>query len=158
MDKEKAYERLAELCSKAEYSTGEALQRLYRWGFDRQTACETVQRLVDERYIDDERFARAFVRTKVNLSRWGMTKARMALREKGIDRDIIDMAIDTEVDPDTYYRNLAATLRAKGSGMERPLTYDDSRKLAQYAHGRGYELSLVLEMIADEDYWRNEPS
>lgn len=151
-----AYARLADRCATTEICTGEALEKLRQWGLGEADSNATVQRLVDERFIDDGRFARAFVRDRVCNGRWGLLKVRRAMQLKRLDNDLIDEAIADEVDDRQYFGNLAAALRSKGRNMPSPLSRDDRMKLMRFAMGRGYEPGLVSEMVADEEYWREE--
>lgn len=148
--------RLADRCAMAEVSTGEALEKLRGWGISGRGAYDIVQRLVDERFIDDERFARAFVRDRVNNARWGVNKIRAAMRQKGIDAQTANIAIEEELDEEVYIRNLASALRSKGGKFTSPLSREDYARLVRFALSRGYEAGLVSEMIADEDFWRND--
>lgn len=157
MTPQEAETRITDLCATAEYSTGEAMQRLHLWGISKPESIAIVQRLVDSRFIDDMRFARAFVRTKINISRWGRIKTAQSLAQKGVDRAIIAQAIEEETDLEQYYANLAHLLRAKAASYSSPLTHDQFMKTARYAQGRGYETDLIFDMLRDEDYWRNEP-
>lgn len=150
-----ALNRLADRCAMAEVCTGEALDKLRQWGIAPDQADGIVQRLIDNRFIDDERYARSYVRERVANARWGVNKIRAVMRLKGIETAIIDLAISEEVDEELYFSNLAAALRSKGRNMSSPLSRDDYARLARFALSRGYESSLVSEMIADEDYWRN---
>lgn len=149
-----AYARLVDLCSVGEYSTGEALERLRGWSIVGPQAYAIVQRLVDQRFIDDERFARAYVRNKITVGRWGRVKIRQSLRLKGIDREEADRILDEETDLDVYYANLAAALRSKARSMPEVLDRDCRARLLRFAVGRGYEPSLVMEMLPEEDFWR----
>lgn len=151
-----AYSRLADRCAMTEISTGEALEKLRRMGLRGPRAEAIVQRLVDERFIDDERFARAWVRDRFGLARWGRRKIRESLILKRVDSAIIRQALEEEIDPEAYYENLADALRSKARGMSEPLTREERMKLARFAASRGYEPDLIMEMIADEDYWRGE--
>lgn len=151
-----AYSKLVDLCSAGEYSTGEALERLRAWGIAERDAFDIVQRLVNERFIDDERFARAYVRSKIVYDRWGLVKIRQSLYKKGVERELIDTAIAEEVDMDVYYSNLADVLRSKARTMPAELDADCRAKLLRFATGRGYEPGLVMEMLPEEDFWRNE--
>ncbi|MDE7111744.1 MAG: RecX family transcriptional regulator [Muribaculaceae bacterium] len=157
LTEKEAYSRLADMCVAADYSTGETLERLRGWGITGRVAVDIVQHLVDERFIDDERFARAYVRSKVNHSGWGRVKIRHALFQKGIERELIDLAIDEEVDIDVYHSNLADALRSKARSMPDTLDADCRSRLLRFAVGRGYEPGLVMEMIPEEDFWRYEP-
>lgn len=150
-----AYSRLADRCAMTEMSTGEALEKLRRLGITQSEAYSIVQKLVDERFIDDERFARMYVRDKLVNARWGRIKISQSLRLKGVDSEIAAEAFESVWDDQVYFRNLAAALRNKARTMGQPLTYPDKVKLVKFAAGRGYEPELIREMLADEDYWRD---
>lgn len=156
MDTAKAYSRLADRCALSEMCTGEALEKLRLWGIGRHEASKIVQRLVNERFIDDERFARVWVRDRLHNARWGAVKIRQSLRLKRLDYEVIEAAMESEMNQEVYFSNLAAALRSKGRSLPSPLTYTDRMKLMRFAVGRGYEPGLVSEMIDDEEYWRNE--
>lgn len=155
---EQALTRLQELCARAEICTGEALDKLRRWGVTGRRAEQVVQSLVDDRFIDDERFARAFVRDRYRHSRWGRLKIAQALRLKRVDREYIDAALDEEIDQELYEQILSELLRAKLQQL--PADDDDYAvcgKLCRFAAGRGYEPSVVMRlvadgMLADQDY------
>lgn len=152
---EQAYSKLAERCSSTELCTGEALDKLRLWGIDSSDAYRIVQRLVNERFIDDERFAGIWVRDKLYNARWGVLKIRNSLRLKRIDSDIIDAAIAENLDSEQYYENLQTALRAKARSLPSPLTYETKMKLARFAINRGYEPRLVQELLNDE-FWRDD--
>ncbi|MBD5282692.1 MAG: RecX family transcriptional regulator [Bacteroides sp.] len=153
---DEARARLMDLCACGEYSSGEALERLRKWGIRGAAAIEIVQRLIDERFIDDERFARAFVRAKVAYSGWGRIKIRAAMAQKGIERELIDLALEEEIDDETYCSNLAEALRSKARTMPEVLDSDCRAKLLRFAASRGYEPGLIMEMLPEEDFWRYE--
>lgn len=152
-----AYARLADRCATTELCTGEALDKLHRWGVASREAESIVQRLVTERFIDDERFARIWVRDRLWNARWGLLKIRAAMRLKRLEPETVEAAIGEEMDDERYFANLAAALRSKGRRMASPIAYEDKVKLARFAMSRGYEPELVREMLADESYWREEP-
>lgn len=148
--------RLMDRCAIAEVCSGEAVEKLRAWGITGREADALVQKLVDTRFIDDERYARAFVRSGVNHSGWGRLKIRNALRLKRIDSELIDLALAEEIDEQAYYENLAAALRSKARSMPGRLSAEQRAALMRFAAGRGYEPSLIMEMLPEEDYWRPE--
>ena len=100
--------------------------------------------LIDEGYLDDERYASTFVRSKIHLKKWGVNKIRMALKMKGISDEIISNVL-SEIDPEIYREELIKVLKAKKINETDP--YKRRAKLAQYAMQKGYEPSLVWETI-----------
>lgn len=103
-----------------------------------------VKLLVDEGYIDDERYASTFVRSKIHLKKWGVNKIRMSLRMKGISDEVIKNAL-SEIDPEIYREELIKVLKAKK--INEPDPYKRKAKLAQYAMQKGYEPGMVWEVI-----------
>lgn len=152
---DQAYSKLAERCATSELCTGEALEKLRLWGIPSDAAINIVQRLVNERFIDDERFAGIWVRDRLYNARWGVLKIRNSLRLKRIDSDIIETALAENIDSERYCANLLAALRAKARALPSPLTYEAKMKLARFAINRGYEPSLVQEFIQDESWREN---
>ena len=92
-----AYLTLAALCAQAEHCQHEMLEKMRRWELSAEAQARVMERLVKERYVDDERYARAFVKDKVRYNKWGRRKVEQALWQKHIDEDIRQRALD-EVD------------------------------------------------------------
>ncbi len=107
-----------------------------------------VKLLVDEGYLDDERYASTFVRSKIYLKKWGVNKIKMSLKMKGISDEIIGNAL-SEIDPEIYKDELIKVLKAKKINDTDP--YKKKAKLAQYAIQKGYEPSLVWDALRHFD-------
>ena len=107
-----------------------------------------VKLLVDEGYLDDERYASTFVRSKIHLKKWGVNKIKMSLKMKGISDKIITNAL-SEIDPEIYREELIKVLKAKKTNETDP--YKRKAKLAQYAIQKGYEPTLVWNMLSSFD-------
>ena len=147
--KEAAMAWAENICSRGEYASGEILDRLIRKGLPMAQALQIVHSLEERRYIDDERFARAFVREKTVLAAWGKRKVRVALMCKRIDSDIIDEALD-EVDEEEYLDTLCDLLRAKARSLRLDmgnLDYPSRTKLYRFAAARGYESPAITEAL-----------
>lgn len=148
-----ALAKMQDLCSRAEISTGEALDKLRRKGITGRTAEQIVQNLVDTRFIDDERFARAFVREKYLYARWGRIKIRQALRLKHVDSEYINAALDEEIEPETYAGNLLRLLHAR----RRQIPADTepaaaTARLLRFAAGRGFEPALIVSILRSDAF------
>ena len=107
-----------------------------------------VKLLVDEGYLDDERYASTFVRSKIHLKKWGVNKIKMSLKMKGLSDEIIGNAL-SEIDPEIYKDELIKVLKAKKINESDP--YKKKAKLAQYAIQKGYEPSLVWDALRHFD-------
>ena len=105
-----------------------------------------VRSLLDERFIDDERYARAFVRDKYRFNGWGRAKITAALRTKGIEAAVIDEALG-EIDDEEYEKVMTQALAAKVrtlAGRE-PRAARDA--LVRFAASRGYEPARFFPVI-----------
>lgn len=108
------------------------------------------------RFVDDERFARAYVLEKVRVSRWGRVKIRLGLVAKRIDRDIIEVALEEEIDSREYEGNLIEILRAKMRTIDDPDSYEGKTRLFRHGVMRGYESREVVAAIKSDGLWEME--
>lgn len=131
-------------CAYQDRCTHEVRTKLATFDMSDSDKEKIVKLLVDEGYIDDERYASTFVRSKIHLKKWGVNKIRMSLKMKGISEEIISNAL-SEIDPEIYKDELIKVLKAKKINESDP--YKKKAKLAQYAIQKGYEPSLVWEIV-----------
>ena len=110
-----------------------------------------LRTLFSEGFVDDERFANAFVRGKINQNGWGLNKIRYQLIQKEIDKEIIKEALG-QIDEKKYRQRLIEVLKAKAKTIKAENDYEKKRKLAAYAMQKGFEASLVWEVLKDLDY------
>lgn len=143
---EKALIRCEELCARAERCEHELREKMRTWRIDSRDIDAIINSLTTRRFLDDSRFARAFVRDKYRFARWGRRKIAMALKQKRIDSDTIDEALE-EINQEEYTAVLRTLLKAKAAHMDRPLSYDDRVKLFRFAVARGFETQLVSSLL-----------
>lgn len=143
---EKALIRCEELCARAERCEHELREKMRAWRIDSRDIDAIINSLTTRRFLDDSRFARAFVRDKYRFARWGRRRIAMALRQKRIDSDVIDEALE-EINQDEYTAVLRSLLKAKAAHMDRPLSYEDRVKLFRFAVARGFEPQLVSSLL-----------
>lgn len=143
---EKALIRLEELCVRAERCEAEVRTKLFAWRISQRDADAIVESLISRRFVDDSRYAAAFVRDKYRFSRWGRRRITMALRQKNIDSDTIDEALE-QIDEDEYNEILIHLIKAKSRTMEHPLSYEDRNRLYRFGITRGFEPQLVAKAV-----------
>lgn len=143
---EKALIRCEELCARAERCEHELREKMRAWRIDSRDIEAIINSLTTRRFLDDSRFARAFVRDKYRFARWGRRKIEMALRQKRIDPDVAAEAM-TEIDDKEYLSILRHIITAKAKPMAKPLAYEDRMKLLRFAVGRGYESAQAVKII-----------
>ena len=141
MDPARCLSRLQKLCSKAEYCRSDVLRKALKdLEGDREAAGKVLDSLVEERYVDDARYASAFAREKASLQGWGPVKIRFQLRGKGIADAVIDAALK-EIESERADARLLQLLQAKARSLQGD---PQARlKLIKFALSRGYEYDAV---------------
>ena len=141
-----AYLTLAALCAQAEHCQYEMLEKMRRWELDDEAQARVMQRLVSERYVDDERYARAFVKDKVRYNKWGRRKVEQALWQKHIDEDIRQQVLD-EIDDEEYISVLRPLLKQKRRSTKAANDYQLNQKLMRFALGRGFTFDIIRQCM-----------
>lgn len=147
---EQALIKLEEACARAERSSGEVREKLWKWGITGSVAESIIDRLIDGRFVDDARFARAFVYDKVKFAFWGRRKISAALYAKRIPSSLIREALDT-IDEDLYRANFDHIILRKAASLGDLTSRQDVSKLLRFALSRGYEPDMVYEAIQNLD-------
>lgn len=133
-------DRMKALCAKREYCEADIRKKLS----GSPAADEIVDILKKEKFIDDSRYARAFVRDKSAISGWGRVKIRQALRSKGIENDAVNGAM-AEMDGNPGLAKLSRALETKARSLaDAP---DCRYRLLRFALGRGFEYDEVRELV-----------
>ena len=145
-----AYLTLAALCAQAEHCQWEMLEKMRRWEVPEEAQARVMQRLVKERYVDDERYARAFVKDKIRYNKWGRRKVDQALWQKHIDEDIRKRVLD-EVDDEEYLGVLRPLLKQKRKSTKANNDYELNQKLMRFALGRGFTFDIIRQCIDVEE-------
>lgn len=145
-----AYLTLAALCAQAEHCQYEMVEKMRRWELDDEAQARVMQRLVSERYVDDERYARAFVKDKVRYNKWGRRKVEQALWQKHIDEDIRQQVLD-EVDDDEYLSVLKPLLQQKRHSTKAANDYELNQKLVRFAVSRGFTYDIIRQCLDVEE-------
>lgn len=150
MTEQEAYLQLAALCAQAEHCQQEMRDKMKRWEIDETVQNRIIARLVKERYIDDERYARAFVKDKIRYNKWGRRKVQQALWQKRIDDDIQRHVLD-EIDEKEYLDVLRPLLKQKRKTIKAQSDYELNQKLMRFALSRGFSFDIIRQCIDVEE-------
>ena len=150
MTEQEAYMQLAALCAQAEHCQQEMRDKMRRWELDESVQNRIIDRLIKERYVDDERYARAFVKDKIRYNKWGRRKVQQALWQKRIDADIQQRVLD-EIDEKEYLDVLRPLLKQKRKSIRAANDYELNQKLARFALSRGFTFDLIRQCMDIED-------
>ena len=142
---EEALNRVASYCSAAEHCRAEVNEKLQRWGIAYETIARILERLETEKYIDDERFCRAFVNDKFRFAKWGKMKIAQGLYMK-IPSDVAWRHLN-EIDDEEYLSILRDLLASKRKSIHAKDDYELNGKLMRFAMSRGFELKDIRRCI-----------
>lgn len=145
-----AFQRLASLCAKGEHCQYDLLQKMRQWGLDEPVQAQVMERLVAGKYVDDARYAAAFVRDKMNYNHWGRRKVEQALWLKHIDEAIVHEALDA-VDASDYAAVLRPLLQQKRKHTTARSEYELNMKLMKWAVSRGFTTDVIRQCMAVDD-------
>ena len=146
MEKNKALALGMEYCARSEKSTKETRNFLASKGVNPEHIDGILAQLKEEGFIDDLRYATAFVADKYRFNSWGRKKISYQLGSKGIPSSIINKALET-LDSDQYYEHLTEQLEKKLGSIKGGSYYDKKAKLIRFAAARGYEMDLIYNAI-----------
>lgn len=138
---EELLHRLAAYCSSAERCIQDVEKKIQAAGLPEEAGERIICRLQQEKFIDERRFAQAFVNDKLRFNQWGRVKLIYELRRKAIPAEYIEEAIGSINEAD-YMRILTTLLKAKLrtlKGKER----EQLIKLLRFASGRGFSLQEI---------------
>lgn len=149
-----AFGRLTAFCAAGEHCLTEVRERLRRWNVAPDEVEALVRRLVEEQYVNEERYCRAYINDKVRFARWGRLKIAQALRQKQIASSLYLPLLD-ELDEAIYSEQLRRLLEAKQREVKGRNAYERKAKLVRFALGRGYEMDEIRRFIPN--FEENEP-
>ena len=143
-------DKMAKYCAYQERCVKEVRDKLKTYEIPQKERDKILEYLLENRFVNDERFAKSFVRGKINQSGWGVNKIRFHLIQKGIDKDIIEEALG-QTDEEVYRQRLVDILKTKSKTVKADSDFEKKRKLAAYAMQKGFEAALVWEVLKELD-------
>lgn len=153
---EMATQRLESLCVRGEHCRQELHDKLRKWGFNSNITCEILDGLAARRFFDDRRYALSFARDKILYNHWGKMKVRLGLKAKRINPDFIVDALD-EIDDEEYESVAKAFLTSKARSVKEGFSFEGKTKLYRAGLSRGFESSLVSQIVKSPETWGIEP-
>ena len=137
-------DKMAKYCAYQERCTNDVKTKLRDFDLPANAKEEIMNYLIDNKFVDDRRFAAAYVRGKTNQNGWGVNKIRFNLIKKGIDSEIINEALSA-LNGDDYKDRLTSILKNKKIKAQNE--FQAKQKLAAYAIQKGFEPSVTWEVI-----------
>lgn len=142
----KALSRMANLCARREYCVHDIETKLQRYNLDNETIKSIIAKLKKEKYIDELRFTRSFIRDKIQFNKWGKIKIEYALRQKRVPENIVNEAFMDFSDNDLN-DCLQELLQAKWKTIKANSDYEKQTKLIRFGLSRGFDMGVILQCI-----------
>ena len=140
------YLKLAKYCDYQERSHKEVGEKLRSFDLDEEDSGTVILLLMRENYLNEERYARMFTRSKFNQKKWGRNKIRQALKWKDVSERNIEIGL-SEIEQGPYYGVLYALLEKKRSFEKEQHPLKLRKKLFEFAYRKGYESGLIHEVL-----------
>ncbi|WP_324672547.1 regulatory protein RecX [Hymenobacter sp. GOD-10R] len=143
-----ALQKIASFCAYQDRTQKEVEEKLRSYGLDEDEAGEIIIRLSREKLLDEERYAKSFVRGKYRLKKWGRRRIVQDLKFKGISEYCIKQGLK-EIDGDEYYQNLLDVLEKKDRQEKEKNPRARRQKLQLFLTAKGYEADLIKIALDD---------
>ncbi|GHT72723.1 regulatory protein RecX [Bacteroidia bacterium] len=145
---EQALHRLAADCSRTERCVQDVRKKMENWELSADVQKKILQYLQKEKYIDEQRFCRAFVNDKSQYNRWGAYKIGYELKKKNIPGDFIREALQN-LDATVLREQLTELLEKKQKTVKGKNEYEIRQKIIRFAAGRGFSLEEIEAALSN---------
>lgn len=137
-------------CAYQERSQQEVRNKLYEWGLHEGDVEEIISELIQENFLNEERFALAYTLGKFRIKGWGKIKIRQGLKLKRVPDKMIIKALKA-IDQDDYLAKLKSLIEKKQATVKESDPFKLRFLLSRYAAQKGYEMDLIGEVIKGDD-------
>ncbi|HQB27892.1 MAG TPA: regulatory protein RecX [Paludibacter sp.] len=146
--------KAAAYCSSAERCISELKEKLNKWEVDESDQHKIIDYLIQEKFIDEKRFATAYAKDKFKYNKWGKIKISYQLNLKQINKNIIEQALTT-IDEDEYNALVFRLAKDKLKKITFKSEYEKKGKLAQFLSGKGFENELIYKVLEELESCNN---
>ncbi len=141
-----ARKKAMDFLARREYGRNELIKKLADKGYDFKVAQQAIQQLTDEGLQCDDRFAEAFVQSRINQGK-GPVRIRLDLSQRGVSDAVTEMAIDESA---ADWHGLARDVRLRKFGDAEPVDFKAKAKQMRFLQYRGFEQSHVQAAFRSE--------
>lgn len=136
------------LCSGREYCVSDICEKLMTWSVENNDADKIIAALVKENFINEARYANAYVNDKFKYNKWGKLKISAHLKAKKIPYDSIKDALDS-IDNDLYINTIKSIMAEHRRSVKAKNQYDLKGKLLRYGLSKGFESNILYDILND---------
>jgi len=138
--------KAANFCAYQERTQQEVRKRLAELEVEGDEAEEMIVWLIENNYLNEERFARIFAGSKFRQKRWGRLKIRQELKMRGVSEYCLKAGM-SEIDDEDYLQTLTDLLEKKAKEIKESNPLKRKQKLLSYALSKGFESDLVFDLM-----------
>jgi len=149
-DEKLALSKAEHFCAYQDRAQQEVRNKLYEWGLWTDAVENIIIQLIAGNFLNEERFAKAYVQGKFKQKGWGRNKIKQGLKFKNIPPALLKKALQT-IDADDYLAMLQKVIQKKARLLTEQEPYKRRYKLQQYALSRGYENDLIADVLKDSE-------
>lgn len=146
LTREQALSKIKHFCAYQERSHYEVKQKLYSFGLAKSIVEEIISSLIEEDYLNEERFARAYAGGKFRMKHWGRNKIIYALKQKQVSAVNIKSGLK-ELEGEMYTQTLLKIANEKWQSLQGESTMMKRAKTQAYLLQKGYENNLIIEIL-----------
>lgn len=146
LDKKSALAKAESWCAYQERSQHEVRNKLFDWGLRPNEVEEVLTELIVTNFLNEERFAMAYVSGKVNIKKWGKIKIKQGLKLKKVPDKLLQKALNS-IDGDKYLENLKTLAIKKSLVLTEKNPLKRKYKLISYLQGKGFENDLIFDVL-----------
>ena len=146
LSKEQALQKLKHYCAYQERSHSEVKEKLYNLGVWKKDHDEIIATLIEENYLNEERFAIAFAGGKFRIKHWGRVKIKYELKQKQVSEYCIKKALK-QIDDGEYLKVLTKLAKEKYASLKSEQYLIRKKKTMDYLMQRGFEMELIRTVI-----------
>ncbi len=147
MTQREAIEKMAKYCAYQERCQFEVRTKLFGSGLSNDEIENVICDLIEQKFLDELRFSKAFVKGKFNTKSWGKLKIKQHLKQKKISNSCINKALD-EISNEDYFNKLNGLIKKKNKLLVTDNEYTRKQKIGRYLIGKGFESEIVWEELA----------
>ncbi|HHG83725.1 MAG TPA: hypothetical protein ENJ82_03165 [Bacteroidetes bacterium] len=146
--RKKGLDQIGRYCAYQDRSHAEVRRKLGQLGCPWDEIDDVLVTLIEQGFLNEERFARAYTRGKFRMKGWGRIKIQQGLREKQVGEQLIEMALAEEIEETAYWERLRMEVLKKWP-QEDPPQFEDWQKIKTQVARKGYEWELLEEMFRE---------
>lgn len=147
LSNEEALYKASAYCSNAEHCISEVTEKLTAWGVAEDEQEHIITYLLNEHYIDENRYTRAYINDKFRFNKWGKNRIIQGLKQKKISPTIYKDLLIT-INKNSYQEELIQLISSKNKTVKAKTNYERKGKLIRYAIGKGYEMEEIIYCLS----------